>query len=74
MGSLAAAKGLLDREFNQRFKEHTLPPIIMEVNKWVHPIIVTFQIQQFFAFMIMGERVESNLPQFQFLYCFAFGK
>ena len=34
----------------------TLPPIIMEVNKWVPPIVVTFQTPPFSTSMIMGER------------------
>ncbi len=38
----------------------TLPPITMQVKndeKWVTPIVDTFQIQPFSTSMIMGERV-----------------
>ena len=38
----------------------TLPPIFMEVKKWIPPIVGTFQIQPFSTSMIMGERVVSS--------------
>ena len=43
--------------YEASFSPCTLPPIIMEVKKWVPPIVVTFQIWPFSTSMIMGERV-----------------